>query len=146
MPLAVALKFRFGFDDSLDVVGVHLVGGLVGTLLIGFFGTTASTRSAVDGLFYGGGFTQLGKQAVAAFSVMIYSFVVTLILALIIKKTIGFRVSEEDEVDRHRRDRARRVGVRLLDPARRRRFRARRARSPRPRGRRRGPAHAGKES
>ena len=68
--LAVALKFRFGFDDSLDVVGVHLVGGLVGTLLIGFFGTTSVNSLSADGLFYGGGFTQLGKQAVAAFSVL----------------------------------------------------------------------------
>jgi ammonium transporter, Amt family len=96
--LAVALKFRFRFDDSLDVVGVHLVGGLVGTLMVGLFGSTAVNSLSVDGLFYGGGFTQLGKQAVAAFSVMIYSFVVAAILALIIKKTIGFRVSEEEEV------------------------------------------------
>jgi ammonium transporter, Amt family len=96
--LAVALKFRFGFDDSLDVVGVHLVGGLIGTLLIGFFGTTAVNSLGADGLFYGGGLAQLGKQAVAAFSVLIYSFVVTTILALIIKYTIGFRISAEDEV------------------------------------------------
>ena len=53
--LAVGLKFRFGYDDSLDVVGVHLVGGLVGTLLIGFFATDAQPRPAIDGLFYGGG-------------------------------------------------------------------------------------------
>jgi Amt family ammonium transporter len=97
--LAVALKFRFGFDDSLDVVGVHLVGGLVGTLLIGFFGTTSVNSLSADGLFYGGGFTVLGKQAVAAFSVMLYSFVVTYILGLIIKKTIGFRVSAESEAE-----------------------------------------------
>ena len=62
----MALKFRFRFDDSLDVVGVHLVGGIVGTLLVGLFGSTARQLAAVDGLFYGGGFTQLGKQAVAA--------------------------------------------------------------------------------
>ena len=96
--LAVALKFRFRFDDSLDVVGVHLVGGLIGTLMVGLFGSTAVNSLSVDGLFYGGGFTQLGKQAVAAGAVMIYSFVVAAILALIINKTIGFRVSEEDEV------------------------------------------------
>jgi Amt family ammonium transporter len=96
--LAVALKFRFGFDDSLDVVGVHLVGGLVGTLLIGFFGTTSVNSASADGLFYGGGAEQLGKQAIAAFAVLFYSFIVTTILALIIKYTIGFRVSEEDEV------------------------------------------------
>ena len=96
--LAVALKFRFGFDDSLDVVGVHLVGGIIGTLMVGLFGSTAVNSLSVDGLFYGGGFTQLGKQAVAAGVVMVYSFVVAAILALIINKTIGFRVSEEDEV------------------------------------------------
>jgi ammonium transporter, Amt family len=96
--LAVALKFRFGFDDSLDVVGVHLVGGLVGTLLIGFFGTTSVNSLGADGLFYGGDAMQLGKQAIAAFTVLAYSFVVTSILALIIKYTIGFRVSEEAEV------------------------------------------------
>jgi len=95
--LCVSIKFRFGFDDSLDVVAVHLVGGLIGTLLIGFFGTTALNSSSADGLFYGGGFTQLGKQAVAAGSVLAYSFVVTLILGTIIKYTIGFRVSDEEE-------------------------------------------------
>jgi ammonium transporter, Amt family len=97
--LAVALKFRFGFDDSLDVVGVHLVGGLIGTLLIGFFGTTAVNSLGADGVFYGGGFGQLGKQAVAAFSVMIYSFVLTFILGTIIKHTIKFRVSDESEAE-----------------------------------------------
>jgi ammonium transporter len=96
--LAVGLKFRFGFDDSLDVVGVHLVGGLVGTLLIGFFGTVSVNSLGADGIFYGGGATQLGKQAIAAFAVMGYSFVLTTIIALLIKYTIGFRVSEEAEV------------------------------------------------
>ncbi|MFC0432940.1 ammonium transporter [Kutzneria buriramensis] len=96
--LAVGLKFRLGFDDSLDVVGVHLVGGLVGTLLIGFFGTTSVNSGGADGLFYGGGFTQLGKQAIGAFSVLGYSFVITFILGWIIKKTIGFRVDTEAEV------------------------------------------------
>ncbi|MFC4945364.1 ammonium transporter [Pseudonocardia sp. GCM10023141] len=96
--LAVGLKFRLGFDDSLDVVGVHLVGGLVGTLLIGFFGTVSVNSLGADGLFYGGGLAQLGKQAVAAFTVLGYSFVVTTILALIIKYTIGFRIKDEAEV------------------------------------------------
>jgi Amt family ammonium transporter len=96
--LAVGLKFRLGFDDSLDVVGVHLVGGIVGTLLIGFFGTTSVNSAGADGLFYGGGFTQLGKQAIGAFSVLAYSFVVTFIIGWVIKKTIGFRVDAEAEV------------------------------------------------
>jgi ammonium transporter, Amt family len=96
--LAVSLKYRFGFDDSLDVVGVHLVGGLVGTLLIGFFGTTSVNSLGADGLFYGGGVTQLGKQAVAAGAVLVYSFVLTFIIGWVIKKAGGFRVSVEDEV------------------------------------------------
>lgn len=96
--LAVSLKYRFGFDDSLDVVGVHLVGGIVGTLLIGFFGTTSVNSLGADGLFYGGGFTQLGRQAAAAGAVLVYSFVLTFIIGFAIKKAGGFRVSVEDEV------------------------------------------------
>jgi Amt family ammonium transporter len=98
--LAVSLKFKFGFDDSLDVVGVHLVGGLVGTLLIGFFSKVSVNTASVgeDGVFYGGGFTQLGRQAVAAGAVLLYSFVVTLIIGFLIKVTIGFRASDEAEV------------------------------------------------
>jgi ammonium transporter, Amt family len=97
--LAISLKYKLGFDDSLDVVGVHLVGGIIGTLLIGFFGTTSVNSSSVaNGLFYGGGFTQLGRQAVAAFGVLIYSFVMAYIIGMIIEKTIGFRVGEEEEV------------------------------------------------
>ena len=95
--LCVSIKFRLGFDDSLDVVAVHLVGGLIGTLLIGIFGTTSLNESSADGLLYGGGLGQLGIQAVAAFAVLAYSFVVTAIIALVIKVTIGFRVSAEDE-------------------------------------------------
>ncbi|HKS43962.1 MAG TPA: ammonium transporter [Amycolatopsis sp.] len=96
--LAVSLKYKFGFDDSLDVVGVHLFGGLVGTLLIGFFGTTSVNALGADGLFYGGGLTLLGKQAAAAFAVMGYSFVLSLIIGFVIKAAGGFRVSTEDEV------------------------------------------------
>jgi Amt family ammonium transporter len=95
--LAVSLKYRLGYDDSLDVVGIHLVGGLVGTLLIGFFGTTSVNALSADGLFYGGGFTQLGRQAVAAGAVMAYSFVLALAIGLLIKYTIGFRVEAEAE-------------------------------------------------
>jgi len=95
---AVGLKYKIGFDDSLDVVGVHLVGGITGCLFIGFFGTKAINSAAADGLFYGGGFTLLGKQAIGAFSVLAYSFVVALILGLIIKYTIGFRVDPEVEI------------------------------------------------
>jgi Amt family ammonium transporter len=95
--LAVSLKFKLGFDDSLDVVAVHLVGGLWGTLSLGFFATTSLNSSSADGLFYGGGFSQLIIQLIAALSVLLYSFVVTLILATIVKATVGLRVSDEDE-------------------------------------------------
>jgi len=104
--LAVGLKYRFNYDDSLDVVGVHLVGGLVGCLAIGFFGTTYTTGSGdsaftwgVKGLFYGGGWELLGKQALGAFSVLAYSLVVTLILGYLLEKTLGFRVSRDQELE-----------------------------------------------
>jgi Amt family ammonium transporter len=96
--LAVGLKFRFKVDDSLDVVGVHLVGGIVGCLFIGFFGTPRSGYGTGVGVFYGGGFDLLGKQAIGAFSVLAYSFLITLALGLLLKKTIGFRVSADEEV------------------------------------------------
>ena len=94
--LAVTLKYKLKYDDSLDVVGIHLVGGLVGTLLVGFL-ATAAAPAGVDGLFYGGGTEQLGKQAIGAFAVMFYSLIVAAVLALIIKVTIGFRASADDE-------------------------------------------------
>jgi Amt family ammonium transporter len=95
-PLAVGLKERFGYDDSLDVVGVHLVGGVIGTLLIGFLASEAMP-SGKAGLFYGGGPDLLWKQAVAAGAVMVYSFTIAYIIAFAIKKTIGIRVAPEDE-------------------------------------------------
>jgi Amt family ammonium transporter len=95
--LAVGLKYRFGYDDSLDVVGVHLIGGLWGTLSVGLL-ASAATTAGVDGLFYGGGLDQLWRQAVGAFAVLIFSFVVTYVIGTIIQKTMGFRISEEDEV------------------------------------------------
>jgi len=95
--LAVGLKYKLGYDDSLDVVGVHLVGGLWGTLSVGLF-ASAATTAGVNGLFYGGGLDQLWRQAVGALAVLLYSFVVTYVLGLLIQKTIGFRVTEEDEI------------------------------------------------
>ncbi|BDU10924.1 ammonium transporter [Aurantimicrobium sp. INA4] len=89
--LAIELKFTFGFDDSLDVVGIHLVGGLIGTLFLGFFATEV-------GFFFSGSFEQLGKQAIAAFTVMIFSFVLSYIIGTIIEKTMGFRIKNEDEL------------------------------------------------
>ncbi len=93
--LAIGLKYKLGYDDSLDVVGVHLVGGLVGTILIGLLASKAVT--GVDGLFYGGGVDQLGRQLVAAGATFAFSFVVTALLALALEKTVGFRVHEDDE-------------------------------------------------
>jgi Amt family ammonium transporter len=89
--LAIELKFKLGFDDSLDVVGIHLVGGLIGTLYLGFFANGT-------GLIYSGSATQLLVQAIAAFSVLIYSFVLAWIIGFAIQKTMGFRVKNEDEI------------------------------------------------
>jgi len=89
--IAIDLKFKLGFDDSLDVVGIHLIGGLIGTLYIGLFSTDY-------GLFFGHGPAQLGIQALAAVVVLIYSFVLAYVIGFAIEKTIGFRVKNEDEV------------------------------------------------
>ncbi len=97
--MAVGLKYKFGFDDSLDVVGVHLIGGLWGCISIGFFGTHVVNSAGLDGIFYGGGATLLGKQAFGALLVLAYSFVVTLILGFIVNKTIGFRVTRDAELE-----------------------------------------------
>ncbi len=94
--LGVGLKYKFGYDDSLDVVGVHLVAGLWGTLAIGLVGT--ADVGAWDGLFYGGGVDGLWAQFIVAAITIVYCAVATLIIGLAIKYTIGFRVSEEVEV------------------------------------------------
>jgi Amt family ammonium transporter len=93
--LAVGLKFRFGFDDSLDVVGVHLVSGIIGTVALGFI--AVPTDGAGGGLFYGGGPAQLWAQLAAAGIAIAYSAVLTAIIGLAIHKTMGFRVSQEQE-------------------------------------------------
>jgi ammonium transporter, Amt family len=90
--LAVGLKYRFGYDDSLDVVGVHLVGGLVGTIGAGFLSTST-------GLLYGEGAKQLALQVLVALSAMVWSGLATLIVGLFVKYTIGLRIAEEDEVE-----------------------------------------------
>jgi len=88
--LSVGLKFKFGYDDSLDVVAVHLVGGIVGTVMIGFVGVEV-------GLFNGGGTDQLVKQVIGAAAVLAYSFIATLIIGKILDLTIGFRISGDQE-------------------------------------------------
>jgi len=97
--MAVGLKYKLNYDDSLDVVGVHLVGGIVGCLFIGFFGTSAVNSLGLNGLFYGGGFELLGKQAIGVGLVGAYSFIVTLILGFLLEKSLGFRVSRDTELE-----------------------------------------------
>ncbi|MEZ5087533.1 MAG: ammonium transporter [Tessaracoccus sp.] len=94
--LAVGLKYKLGYDDSLDVVGVHLVGGLVGTLMIGFLADPASPTGEA-GLFYGGGFGVLWKQFLGAAVVLVYSFVVTLIIAKVLDAVMKLRVDDSVE-------------------------------------------------
>jgi Amt family ammonium transporter len=95
---AVGLKYRFRLDDSLDVVGVHLVGGIVGTLLIGLFSTSAGA-GGVDGLLHGGGFSSLGDQTLGVLVAIAWSGFFTAIIGLAVKYTLGWRISEEDEVN-----------------------------------------------
>lgn len=89
--VAIDLKFKFGFDDSLDVVGIHLVGGLIGTLYLGIFANGT-------GLIYSGNLTQLTAQALTAGAVLVYSFGLTFLIGTLIQKTVGFRVKNEDEI------------------------------------------------
>ena len=89
--LSVGLKFKFGYDDSLDVVAVHLVGGIVGTIMIGFVGVEV-------GLFDGGGTDQLVKQIIGAGAVLAYSFIATLIIGKVIDMIFGFRITADQEV------------------------------------------------
>ncbi|WP_324653004.1 ammonium transporter [Georgenia sp. H159] len=90
--LAVSLKYRLGYDDSLDVVGVHLVGGLVGTVMIGLLATDG-------GLVYGGGLNLLAVQVIIAVVAVVFSAVVTLVIGLALKATLGWRVPEDVEVN-----------------------------------------------
>ena len=97
--LAVGLKYVFNIDDSLDVVGVHLVGGIWGSLSLGFFGTAAVNSIGLDGLLYGGGTELLMKQLLGVGLVFAYSFIVTLIIGVAIEKTMGFRIKRENELE-----------------------------------------------
>jgi Amt family ammonium transporter len=103
--VAVGIKNKFGFDDSLDVVGVHAVGGAAGALLIGFLATptvtgilTPDKGDGPAGLLYGGGLSQLGKQAIGVLMVGAYSFVITWIIGKVLDKVMGLRITEDDEV------------------------------------------------
>jgi Amt family ammonium transporter len=96
--LAVLLKYKLGYDDALDVVGVHLVGGVAGALLIGFLGTKA-TGIGLDGVFYGGGWHLMRLQATAVGAVVGYSFVATFILAKVIDLVMGLRLTKDEELE-----------------------------------------------
>jgi Amt family ammonium transporter len=95
---AIGLKHRLGFDDALDVVGVHLVGGAFGALSLGFLAAYPLLAGQRKGLFYGGGIEQLGVQALGPVAVGLYSFTIAWIIGKVIDKTMGFRLDEEDEV------------------------------------------------
>jgi len=96
--LAISLKYRLGYDDALDVVGVHLVGGVVGALLIGFLGTNRGNGGiGLNGAFYGGGWHLLRLQAMAVGAAVGYSFVATLIIAKVLDMVIGLRLTRDEE-------------------------------------------------
>ncbi|GAA3745527.1 ammonium transporter [Salinactinospora qingdaonensis] len=96
---AISWKFKFGYDDALDVVGIHMVGGIIGSLGIGLLASSLVGEEAPNGLFYGGSFTLLAVQAVAVVVVMIYSFVASWIIAKVIDLIMGFRIPEHVETN-----------------------------------------------
>jgi Amt family ammonium transporter len=95
--LAIGIKRALKLDDSLDVIAVHLVGGIVGSLLLGFFADLSATGAGADGVFFGGGSDLLVDQLVAVGAALLYSAVATFIIAKVIDVTIGLRVDEEAE-------------------------------------------------
>jgi Amt family ammonium transporter len=97
--LAIQLKTRFGYDDSLDVIGVHLVGGIVGSLLLAFFADTGVNPLGADGVFAGGGVSLLGKQLLAVGATLVWSFVITFVLAKVLDVTMGLRVQPDEEAE-----------------------------------------------
>ena len=95
--LAIQLKFRLGYDDALDVIGVHLVGGILGSLMVGLFADKAINPLGADGLFFGGGGKLLGYQAVAVGATIVWSGGISFVLAKVISGTIGLRCTDEEE-------------------------------------------------
>ena len=97
--LAISLKFKLGYDDSLDVVAVHLVGGILGSVLLAFFADAAVNEAGKDGLFFGGGWGLLGEQALAVVVVLVFSLTVSALIGLVLKAALpgGIRVSPDDE-------------------------------------------------
>jgi Amt family ammonium transporter len=98
--LAVRVKFRLGYDDSLDVVGVHGVAGVVGTLAVGLFATrTVNSAVSHEGLFSGGGWHLLGVQALTVVVTLAFAFTLTWLVAQVVRRTMGLRVPPQEEID-----------------------------------------------
>ncbi len=97
--LAISLKFKFGYDDSLDVVAVHLVGGIIGSVLLGLFADASINAAGKDGAFFGGGWGLFGEQVLAVGFVLVFSFVVSAAIGLVLRAFMpqGIRVTEEEE-------------------------------------------------
>ena len=95
--LALSIKKALKLDDSLDVIAVHLVGGLIGSLLLGLFADTQYNSLGFDGVFAGGGSDLLVDQLTAAGATIVFCAVVTFIIAKVIDLTLGLRVDEEAE-------------------------------------------------
>jgi Amt family ammonium transporter len=97
--LAISLKFRFGYDDALDVIAVHLVGGALGSVLLGLFADAGVNEAGQDGVFFGGGWSLLTEQVIAVGAVFAYSFVVSLVIGLALKAVLpkGIRANDEEE-------------------------------------------------
>jgi Amt family ammonium transporter len=97
--LAIQLKFRFGYDDALDVVAVHLVGGIIGSILLGLFAEEAVNPAGADGVFFGGGWGLFGEQVLAVAVVLVFSFVVSGVISVVLKRLLpgGVRVGTDDE-------------------------------------------------
>ena len=97
--LAINDKFRFGFDDALDVVGVHMVGGIIGSLLLGLFADRAVNPAGANGVFQGGGWSLFGNQVLAVGATLVYSFVVTFVIVWVLHKVFpgGIRVDDDEE-------------------------------------------------
>jgi Amt family ammonium transporter len=96
---AVTRKYKYGYDDSLDVVGVHGVGGILGMIAIGLLATLTANSAGANGLFVNGGTTQLDRQLFAVLVVAAFSFIATWLIATLISKTIGFRAFRDDELN-----------------------------------------------
>jgi Amt family ammonium transporter len=97
--LAIQLKFRFQYDDSLDVVGVHLAGGIIGSLLVGVFADLNVNSAGRDGLFFGGGVHLLVQQVIAVVSVIAFTFVASWIIAKVVDATVGLRCTPDEELE-----------------------------------------------